>query len=144
MIVVGIDGSEGSARALRFAAEEAQVHNQHLRIVAAWHVQAPVYAGGLVALPPVPSEDLEQATRKQATEQAADILDGHPGVAHEVVVREGSAAALLVEESRGAEMLVVGSRGRGGFAGLLLGSVSQQAAHHATCPVVIVPPADRS
>jgi nucleotide-binding universal stress UspA family protein len=64
-------------------------------------------------------------------------------VRHDVVVREGNAAAVLVAESQGAEMLVVGSRGRGGFSGLLLGSVSQQAAHHATCPVVIVPPADR-
>jgi nucleotide-binding universal stress UspA family protein len=144
MIVVGIDGSEGSARALRFAAEEAQVHDQPLHIVAAWQVQVPLYAGGLVAPPPVLPDDLEQATRKEATQQVADILEGHAGVPHDVVVRQGSAAAVLVAESQGAEMLVVGSRGRGGFTGLLLGSVSQQAAHHATCPVVIVPPADRA
>jgi len=52
---------------------------------------------------------------------------------------EGTAAAALVEESRGADLLVVGSRGLGGFRGLLLGSVGQQVAHHAACPVVIVP-----
>ena len=59
------------------------------------------------------------------------------GVERRVV--EGAAASVLVDESRDAELLVVGSRGHGGFAGLLLGSVSQQCAHHATCPVVIIP-----
>jgi nucleotide-binding universal stress UspA family protein len=144
MIVVGIDGSEGSARALDFAAEEARMRNRPLRIVAAWQAYFPVYAGGLVAPPPVVPEELEKTTRSDAEEQAAEVLERHAGVSSDVVVREGSASAVLVEESKGADMLVVGSRGRGGFTGLLLGSVSQQASHHATCPVVIVPPADRS
>jgi nucleotide-binding universal stress UspA family protein len=113
MIVVGVDGSECSARALRFAAEEALVRDQPLRIVAAWQpVQVPVYPGGLV--PPVIPDDLEQAARKQASEQVADILEGYPGVRHDVVVREGNAAAVLVEESEGAQMLVVGRARRSG------------------------------
>jgi nucleotide-binding universal stress UspA family protein len=143
MIIVGIDGSEGSSRALHFAAEEARVHDLPLRIVAAWQAEFPVYAGGLVAPPPVLPTELEQATRRKAENEAAEVLEHHPGVSGDVVVRDGSASAVLVEESRGADMLIVGSRGRGGFTGLLLGSVSQQCAQHATCPVVIVPPADR-
>jgi nucleotide-binding universal stress UspA family protein len=59
------------------------------------------------------------------------------------VVRQGQAADVLLEEARGADLLVVGSRGLGGFTGLLLGSVSQQCAHHATCPVAIVPSGER-
>jgi nucleotide-binding universal stress UspA family protein len=56
------------------------------------------------------------------------------------VVTEGSPARTLLDEARGADLLVVGSRGRGGFAGLLLGSVSQHCVHHAPCPVVVVRP----
>jgi len=61
------------------------------------------------------------------------------GVSVTPILRKGQAAEVLVAEARGAEVLVVGSRGLGGFKGLLLGSVGQQCAHHATCPVVIVP-----
>ena len=64
------------------------------------------------------------------------------GTDHEARFEIGSAAVRLVEIARGADLLVVGSRGRGGFAGLLLGSVSQQCAHHAPCPIVIVPARD--
>ena len=76
---------------------------------------------------------------------AEELLEKRParssegdGVEIERRVVEGAPGAVLVEESRGADLLVVGSRGHGGFAGLLLGSVSQQCAHHAECPVVIV------
>jgi nucleotide-binding universal stress UspA family protein len=64
------------------------------------------------------------------------------GVEVEQEIREGPAAPVLIEAGRGAALLVLGSRGRGGFAGLLLGSVSQQCAQHPPCPVVILPPVD--
>lgn len=68
-----------------------------------------------------------------------DALGVTPGVEVEQSVLEGTPAQVLVEAAQGADLLVVGTRGHGGFTGLLLGSVSQQAAHHAPCPVVIVP-----
>jgi nucleotide-binding universal stress UspA family protein len=83
------------------------------------------------------------ADLREDAEKALDVALGEvdtSGVEVERVVVEGPAGGALVEASRGAELLVVGSRGRGGFKGLLLGSVSQQCAHHAECPVVIVPP----
>jgi nucleotide-binding universal stress UspA family protein len=144
MIVVGIDGSEDSTRALWFAADEAAARNRGLRIVSAWQTGVPVYAGGLIAPAPIAPSEMEEETREAAEHQAQDVLDQHPGLRSEIVVRQGGPAAVLVEESADADMLVVGSRGLGGFAGLLLGSVSQQCAHHALCPVVILPPADRS
>ena len=143
MIVVGIDGSEGSARALWFAADEARVRKCPLRIVTSWQIPVPVYAGGLIA-PTVPAADVERTTRDTVAAEAANVMEQHPDVESEIVIRQGSPAAILVEESKGADMLVVGSRGLGGFGGLLLGSVSQQCAHHAVCPVLIVPPADRA
>lgn len=138
MIVAGIDGSDGAALALEFAASEAKLRDSDLRIVCAWHVPVQVYAGAMV-VPDIEPEALAVATRAAAERQAAEVLDTHPDVRHQLVMREGSAAVVLVEESQRAELLVVGSRGRGGFAGLLLGSVSQQCAVHAVCPVVIVP-----
>ena len=75
-----------------------------------------------------------------ALERALEEADGRAaGVEVETVVREGAPAGVLLEEAQDAELLVVGSRGLGGFRGLLLGSVGQQCAHHAPCPVVIVP-----
>ena len=138
MIVVGIDGSEGSERALEFAANEALLRKRGLRIVAAWHVPAPVYGGGFV-VPTLPATDFEDSMRAAAEREAAAAMERHPEIVSELVVCEGNAAAALLEQSADADMLVVGSRGLGGFRGLLLGSVGHQCAQHAHCPVVIIP-----
>lgn len=137
MIVVGIDGSEGAAKALRFAAEEASLRGTDLRMVAVWNIPAAYYAGEAVAALPI--ERFEQSMRATGERQAAEIRAAYPDLTAELVVAEGSPAQALVEQSERADMLVVGSRGLGGFRGLMLGSVGQQCAHHANCPVVIVP-----
>jgi nucleotide-binding universal stress UspA family protein len=137
MIVVGIDGSEGAARALRFAAQEASLRDTDLRIVAVWNVPAAYYASEAMA--PIPTDQFERSMRTAAERQVDDCLAEYPDVKRHLVVAEGTPSQVLVEKSERAEMLVVGSRGLGGFRGLMLGSVGQQCAHHANCPVVIVP-----
>jgi nucleotide-binding universal stress UspA family protein len=97
--------------------------------------------------PSVPVGDVE-SFRQAAEEQARALIDKalrradgkSEGVEIEVVPAPGSPARTLIESAQGADLLVVGSRGRGGFLGLLLGSVSQQCAQHPPCPVVILPP----
>jgi nucleotide-binding universal stress UspA family protein len=137
-IVVGVDGSESARHAARFGLEEARIHNARLRLVSVWHIPLAVYASPL-APPPMPdlNEDLE-ALARDAIEATVAELGSVEGVEIDRVVRQGQPAAILVEEAANADLLVVGSRGLGGFRGLLLGSVSQQCAEHASCPVVIL------
>ena len=141
VIVVGVDDSEGAKVALRFALEEAKLRGATLRAVHAWQFGS-IGASGIEGAYPVIGADLSdlhhaaEAALEAAVEEVVSDR-GEVGVERRVV--EGAAASVLVDESRDAELLVVGSRGRGGIAGLLLGSVSQQCAHHAACPVVIVP-----
>jgi nucleotide-binding universal stress UspA family protein len=142
VIIVGVDRSAGAEEALRFAFEEAQLRGATLRAVHAWqfgYIGAPSLEGAV----PVLGAELDEY--RSAAEAILDAMvreaiteTGDVEIERRVV--EGAAAAVLVEESRGADLLVVGSRGHGGFAQLLLGSVSQQCAHHAECPVVIVRP----
>jgi nucleotide-binding universal stress UspA family protein len=139
-IVIGIDHSDGAKAALRFALEEARLRQATLRAVHAWQF-AYLGAPGIEGTRPHAGNEFEQL--RSAAEAALDATleevaaDGE-GVEIERRVVQGTPAAVLVEESRDADLLVVGSRGLGGFAQLLLGSVSQQCAHHAECPVVIV------
>jgi len=138
VIVVGIDGSEGAARALDFAVQEALLRDSDLRIVCTWHVPTQLFAAG-VGSAGLEIDAFETSMRTGAEKQVAAAVEGREGLRHELVVREGNAAVVLVAESERAELLVVGSRGHGGFTSLLLGSVSQQCAAHALCPVAIVP-----
>ena len=138
LIVVGVDGSKGADEALHFALEEARLRGATLRIVTAWDTPAAVYAG----MAYVPTFDLTEAEEQAAKERlsaARALVGDDPGVPVETVAVQGQAADALVAESTGADLLVVGTRGHGGFASLLLGSVSQQVAHHAKVPVAMVP-----
>lgn len=137
-IVVGIDGSEGGATALEFAAHEAALHQARLRVVTAWDIPYAAYAGGL--MPPTnlneTVRDEAEAVAKAAAERAVEL---EPSVYCEHAAIEGHPAEVLTSESRNASLVVVGSRGHGGFASLLLGSISHQVAQHAHCAVAIVP-----
>jgi nucleotide-binding universal stress UspA family protein len=139
-IVVGVDGSKGSRRALEFALDEAQAHGESLCVVHAYPVSLPCPPG---QAPPANTELVHRAQ-----ELVREMLD-ESGAAErpvelttEVVAIRDNAARALVNAARGASLLVVGSRGLEGFAGLLMGSVSQQCVQHATCPVAVIPHTD--
>jgi nucleotide-binding universal stress UspA family protein len=132
VIVVGIDHSTEAKAALRFALEEARFRRARLLAIHAIDSFStyPSLAVDVSAVHRAAEELLENAT--------SEVNGDGDDVEIERRVVEGAPGAALVAESHLADLLVVGSRGHGGFAGLLLGSVSQQCAHHAACPVVIV------
>jgi nucleotide-binding universal stress UspA family protein len=132
-IVVGVDGSRPSVEALRWAAYQASALGAHVQAVTAWEYPA---SFGWAAVPTDwdPAKDMEKVMQ-QAVREA---FGSEPPSGIELQVREGGAARVLIEACRGATMLVVGSRGHGGFAGMLLGSVSANVAEHASCPVLII------
>lgn len=135
-IVVGIDGSEASQRALEWAADEARLRGAHLRVVHAW---LEVFVDGSFTAPAVYERDaIEQAGRELLDKAVASIPDGAPELSVDSVLVHGQPEVVLLEEAEKADLVVVGSRGRGGLAGLLMGSVSQRVVHHAPCPVVVV------
>lgn len=145
VILVGVDYSEGARAALGFAHEEARLRRGTLRAVHAWQFGFVDYGGiggfgGLERSAPGIGDihELRDAAAAALDATVREALPNLDEVSLEQRVIEGTPGAVLVDESRDADLLVVGSRGLGGFAQLLLGSVSQQCAHHAACPVVIV------
>lgn len=134
-VVVGLDGSEHSTDALREAARIAAALHADIRVVAAW--EWPFMYD--------PTATPHYSPAKEARREVRSALDEVLGVqgaeAVPVEIVHGSAAKALIDASDRAAMLVVGSRGHGGFAGLLLGSVSAAVAEHAHCPVLVVHPA---
>ncbi|NML51775.1 universal stress protein [Streptomyces sp. R302] len=135
-MVVGVDGSPDSYEALRWAADQARLTGAKLEVWGAYDVPG---ATGRSA-PAVDAAYDAAHARQVMTEEIRGVLDRTGDVPLEEHVARGNPAGVLTEASKGADLLVVGSRGRGGFASLLLGSVSQQCALHASCPVVIVRP----
>jgi nucleotide-binding universal stress UspA family protein len=139
-IVVGVDGSVPANRALRWAADEARLRRGLLEVVHAW--RPPVSLIGIApdAMAAVDPVEMEGAAR-DVLDAAVGAVDpgGLAGPVERTLSSSGAAWAIL-ESARRADLVVVGSRGRGGFAGLMLGSVSHQVSHHAPCPVVVIPP----
>ena len=131
-VVAGIDASQSAHAAARWAAQEAIVRGRGLTLTTA--VLPPTTIGGL-GIPP--ALDFMDALRAEAIDQLAALAEQLPGDDIEVAVEIASPGALLIEASKGAHMVVVGSRGTGGFTGLLLGSVGSQVAAAAECPVVV-------
>ncbi|MGN7246329.1 universal stress protein [Janibacter anophelis] len=136
-VVVGIDGSEHSRLAFRHALDAAALRGRTVTTVTSWNVE--VENGVVVTEPGSPEwEAVDARYRAMAERTIAEDRDAHPDIAVEVQVRHGRAADSLVEVAEGADLLLVGSRGRGGFRGMLLGSVSQRVLALATCPVAVL------
>jgi nucleotide-binding universal stress UspA family protein len=138
-IVVGVDGSEGSRRAIRWAVREAGLRGADVHLV---HALAPLPAGSIYAEPMAAIEQAAHEVVDEARDLAVRVASDGPSVEVQAAVEFGQPAPVLLDASKGADLLVVGSRGRGAFAGLLLGSVSFHCASHARCPVVVVRSAD--
>jgi nucleotide-binding universal stress UspA family protein len=130
-IVVGVDGSAPSIIALRLAARLAPLFSARIRAVTCWQFQ--IAAGTFTPILWNPEEE----ARKVCAAAVASAFDDAPPAGLEIATVEGSAARVLVGESRNASMVVLGSRGGGGFEGLLLGGVSATVAEHARCPVLV-------
>jgi nucleotide-binding universal stress UspA family protein len=138
-IVVGVDGSDDSKRALAWACQDAHLdRSTHITAVAAWLATLPTASPWFVGYD-LPVDLTESTTSMLSDAVAAVVADAHLEVPIEQRVLCGSPGPTLIAESANADLLVVGSRGRGGFKGLLLGSVSHQVVTHAQCPVVVVP-----
>jgi nucleotide-binding universal stress UspA family protein len=160
VVAVGIDGSEGSSKALAWAAQDARMRGAVLRVVHAWRLPRFSRAGYLEASSPEERSGLSTWDEEAYEEHRALVIgmaEGEPGAAEDLVasqiasvlgpapdvpieryVKEGRPTEIILEAAEDADLLVVGSRGRGGFTGLLLGSVSSQVTNHAHCPVTVV------
>jgi nucleotide-binding universal stress UspA family protein len=143
-IVAGVDGSEYSLRALRWAVVEAGRHGAELLALTTWTALPPPIASPYVDV----NKAVDRHDGALAAEQAlqtvvANAMAGNSPIVVEIVATEGYPAKLLAEQSRHADLVVVGARGRGGIAGWLLGSVSQELLRHSSCPVAVVRSPDK-
>lgn len=158
-IVVGVDGSQASHEALAWALEEANLRKAELHVV---HVYGPIgeespYSASYAYSPNTRTadkitdderkwrEERQRIVHDRAQRIVADVVESVGTGAADVEVKQeviagAKSAQSLIDRARNADLLVVGSRGRGGFKGLLLGSVSQQCVQHAKCPVVVIRP----
>ncbi|MFI1518615.1 universal stress protein [Kitasatospora cineracea] len=135
-VVVGVDGSEQSRRALRWAVRQAELTHGVVEAVMAWE---PPFSGWGSAVPAGEEAHLSRAARKVLAENVEKAVGPRPPVDVRLRVEEGTPAWVLLSAARErASLLVVGHRGLGGFEGALLGSVGQYCVQHSPCPVVVV------
>ena len=134
LVVVGVDGSPEAATALEIAIEEARLRHARLHVTYAYPALGAPLTGST-------GHDYYEQTEHEAREVLQHVAAAGPpteGLDVEWLGVPGNPAEVFIEASRGASLLVVGSRGLGGFRGLLMGSVSNQCVHHAHCPVLVV------
>jgi nucleotide-binding universal stress UspA family protein len=132
-VLVGVDGSAGSLLALRYAFEQASDRRVPLRVIRTWTAPAARWS-----TPDFDPEDITASERAMLEALLFGWREKYPDVAVTTDVVADNASRALIEASRDARLVVVGSRGRGGFRGLLLGSVSQQLLYHSHCPVAVI------
>lgn len=131
VIVVGVDGSEGSRDALTWAVGQAELTGAAVRAVASW--RWPSY---LTRVPP--GVDLQEDTERTVREMVEPVRTAHPSVTITEDVVQGPPGPALLTKSEGASLLVVGAQGRAAFPGMLLGSVAEYCVRNGPCPVVVV------
>jgi nucleotide-binding universal stress UspA family protein len=136
-IVVGVDGSPVSRAALRWAVDQARLTGATVDAVIAWQIPESMSRQEWAPLL-VDEPRLGVLAETELTEAISEVAGQEPDVTINPVVVRGWPAEVLLTAAEGADLLVVGSRGRGGFTSALLGSVSQNCVHHATCPVLII------
>jgi nucleotide-binding universal stress UspA family protein len=136
-IVVGVDGSASAKAALRWAMRQAESTGSSVEAVIAWEYPPAIGGFGFGPLPAM-MLNFDEIAAKTLADSIAEVVDPQTTVQLSTAVIEGHPASVLLTAAEGADLLVVGSRGHGGFAGALLGSVGQHCAHHASCPLVII------
>jgi nucleotide-binding universal stress UspA family protein len=137
-IVAGVDGSPSSVSALRWAIRQAALTGATVDAVMAWHYPAGASGYGWAPTGTEDGFDFRENAEKVLADVISNTVDPGSAVGVRALVVEGIAAQVLLDASDDAGLLVVGSRGHGGFAEALLGSVSQHCVHHAHCPVVVI------
>jgi nucleotide-binding universal stress UspA family protein len=138
--VAGVDGSPTADEALRWAIRQAELTGGTVDAVIAWVHPATVGAGAMGVAPMLAfdSTDYKAIAERKVLESISRVAGTAPAVPIRPRIASGNAAEILLSAAKDADLLVVGSRGHGGFAGALLGSVSQHCVQHAACPVVII------
>jgi nucleotide-binding universal stress UspA family protein len=136
-IVVGVDGSEGSRRALHWAIDEAKIRGSAIEIVHTWNFSPPLDpVGGFVL---IPEKDFQESAQLLVDNLLKSVSEMTSSISISTHVERGSASQILLNRAKTADLLVVGRRGHGGFIELIIGSTAAQVSHHAQCPVVIIP-----
>ena len=137
-VLVGVDGSESSVTALKWAAHYAQATGGTIRAVLAWHYPSAAGVAPTGVMPATVESEVERSRLEAIGETVTSALGTEPPVEIERKAVYGHPAQVLIDESGDADLLVVGSRGHGGFSGMMLGSVSTHCVTHAHCPVTVV------